>query len=66
MFSSHIRSIIEKFQKDSGVTPQLLLQMAGMRERNEARIEAIKQEMGEKYILHPSHTKQRLDEPRPV
>ena len=66
MFSTHIRNIIEKFQKDSGVTPQLLLQMEGMRERNEARIEAIKQEMGEKYILHPSHTKYKLDEPRPV
>lgn len=66
MFSVHIRNIIEKFQKDSGVTPQLLLQMEGMRERNEARIEAIKQEMGEKYILHPSHMKHRLDEPRPV
>lgn len=66
MFSTHIRNIIEKFQKDSGVTPQLLLQMEGMRERNEARIEAIKQEMGEKYILHPSHMKHRLDEPRPV
>lgn len=66
MFSVHIRNIIEKFQKDSGVTPQLLLQMEGMRERNEARIEAIKQEMGDKYILHPSHMKHRLDEPRPV
>ena len=66
MFSTHIRNIIEKFQKDSGVTPQLLLQMEGMRERNEARIEAIKQEMGDKYILHPSHMKHRLDEPRPV
>ena len=66
MFSVHIRNIIEKFQKDSGVTPQLLLQMEGMRERNEARIEAIKQEMGEKYILHPSHMKYKLDEPRPV
>ena len=66
MFSTHIRNIIEKFQKDSGVTPQLLLQMEGMRERNEARIEAIKQEMGDKYILHPSHMKHKLDEPRPV
>ena len=60
------RKLIEKYQKDLGVTPQLLLQMEGMRERNEARIEAIKQEMGEKYILHPSHMKHRLDEPRPV
>ena len=43
-----------------------LVQMAGMAERNAKRIEAIKQEMGEKWILHPSHTKSRLDEPRPV
>lgn len=66
MFSTHIRSIIQKFYKESEVTPQLLLQMEGMRERNEARIEAIKEEMGTKYILHPSHKKYRLDEPRPV
>jgi hypothetical protein len=40
--------------------------MEGMAERNAARIEAIKQEMGEKWILHPAHKKSRLDEPRPV
>lgn len=34
--------------------------------RNEARMEAIKREMGEKYILHPSHNKTRLETPRPV
>ena len=38
----------------------------GQAERNAARIEAIKAEMGTKYILHPSHMKSRLDEPRPV
>ena len=36
------------------------------RARNEARMAKIKEEMGEKYILHPSHMKKRLDEPRPV
>lgn len=40
--------------------------MEGMAERNKKRIEAIKQEMGEKWILHPLHKKSRLDEPRPV
>lgn len=40
--------------------------MEGMAERNAKRIEAIKQEMGDKWILHPSHTKKRLQEPRPV
>ena len=43
-----------------------LLVMAGMRERNEARIAQIKAEMGEKYILHPSHKCGKLDTPRPV
>lgn len=40
--------------------------MEGMAERNAKRMEAIKQEMGEKWILHPSHKKSRLNEPRPV
>ena len=61
-----LKIIFEMFKNEVDVTPQLLLQMEGMRERNEARIEAIKQEMGEKYILHPSHMKYKLDEPRPV
>lgn len=43
-----------------------LLNQAGMRERNEARMAKIKEEMGDKWILHPSHKKSRLDEPRPV
>lgn len=61
-----IRDLMERFKKESTVTPQMLLQMEGMADRNAKRIEAIKKEMGEKYILHPSHTKQRLNEPRPV
>ena len=40
--------------------------MLNRRARNEARIKQIKEEMGTKYILHPSHMKSRLDEPRPV
>ena len=62
----NIRQIIERFKKESTPTPHLLLQMEGMAERNAARIEAIKKEMGEKYILHPSHMKSKLNEPRPV
>ena len=62
----NVRQIIERFKKEATPTPQMLLQMEGMAERNAARIEAIKKEMGEKYILHPSHMKSRLDEPRPV
>ena len=58
--------IIRKLVKQPEATPAILQNMEGMRERNEARIEQIKREMGEKYILHPSHTKSKLNEPRPV
>ena len=54
------------FVKPVKSTPQILMGMEGMAERNAARIAQIKAEMGEKYILHPSHIKSRLDEPRPV
>ena len=36
------------------------------RTRNEARMAKIREEMGEKWILHPLHMKSKLDEPRPV
>lgn len=62
----NVRQIIERFKKEATPAPQMLLQMEGMAERNAARMEAIKKEMGEKYILHPSHMKSRLTEPRPV
>lgn len=62
----NIRNIIDRFKKEATVTPQILLGMEGMAERNAARIAKIKEEMGTKYILHPSHTKTKLDEPRPV
>lgn len=59
--------IIRKLVKQPEVTPaKILLDMEGMQQRNEARIAKIKEEMGTKYILHPSHMKSRLDEPRPV
>lgn len=61
-----IKQIINKFKKEATVTPQMLLQMDGMAERNAKRIEAIKQEMGATYILHPSHKKSRLEVARPV
>lgn len=63
----NIKDVIVKFKKHRHpVMPQELLCMDGMAERNAARIAKIKEEMGEKYILHPSHTKSRLSEPRPV
>lgn len=52
--------------KHQAQPPELLLGMDGMAERNAKRIEAIKKEMGEKWIMHPCHMKSRLDEPRPV
>ena len=58
--------IIRRFKQEATVTPQILLGMEGMAERNAARIAQIKAEMGNKYILHPDHKKSRLDEPRPV
>jgi hypothetical protein len=58
--------IIRKLVKQPETTPELLHCMEGMAERNAARIAKIKEEMGTKWILHPSHTKTRLDEPRPV
>lgn len=60
--------LLDIFRKTAPASPtaEELLNQSGMRERNEARIEAIKKEMGEKWILHPAHKKSRLDEPRPV
>lgn len=63
-----IKQIIARFKNNTNqeLHDKLAAESAARRKRNEKRIEAIKKEMGEKYILHPSHTKSRLDEPRPV
>lgn len=61
-----IRNLMQRFKQESTVTPQMLMQMDGMAERNKARIEEIKKQMGDKYILAECHMKSRLDEPRPV
>ena len=68
MFSTHIRNIIEKFKTETNAQFYADLEQESMnrRARNEARMEKIKQEMGEKWILHPSRMKHKLDEPRPV
>ena len=58
--------IVRKLVKPQECDAKELLVMAGMRERNEARIAKIKAEMGELYILHPAHKKSKLDAPRPV
>ena len=61
-----IKKIISAFKKKQEVSPYELLGMEGLAARNEARLAKIKEDMGEKYILHKSHMKSRLDEPRPV
>lgn len=58
--------IIRKLVKPQECNAKELLVMAGMAERNEARIAKIKAEMGDKYILHPNHKSHKLDTPRPV
>jgi hypothetical protein len=56
-----IRKLVKQPEPNDAV-----FDLAGMRQRNEQRIAKIKADMGEKYILHPSHTKTRLETPRPV
>ena len=46
--------------------PEMLACMEGMAERNAERLQKIKDEMGEKWIMHRSHKKSRLQDPRPV
>lgn len=55
-----------KQQTNDELLSDIEAESAARRKRNEERMEKIKAEMGEKYILHPSHTRSRLDEPRPV
>ena len=63
-----ITKLIDMFKTDSDadLNAKLEQESALRRQRNEERMETIKREMGEKWILHPSHKKSRLDEPRPV
>lgn len=56
--------LIRKMMKKPA--PVVSVDLNAIRQRNQARIEQIKLEMGAKYILHPSHNKTRLDTPRPV
>ena len=62
----NIRQIIDSFKKQVEPNANMLVELAELQKRNEQRLKAIKQEMGEKYILHKSHMKSRLNEPRPV
>ena len=63
-----IKQLIERFKNNVNqeLHDKLEAESAARRKRNEERMEKIKAEMGERWILHPSHTKTKLDEPRPV
>jgi len=55
------------FTKQQETTPcKALLELDAIRQRNEKRMTEIKEQMGELYILHPSHKKSRLEVARPV
>ena len=56
--------IIRKFVKQPEST--VSFDLDGMRQRNQARLEQIKAEMGDKWILADCNKKSRLDTPRPV
>ena len=61
-----IIDIINSFKEKATPDANLLAEYAQLQDRNKKRIEAIKEAMGEKYIMHKSHMKSRLSEPRPV
>lgn len=60
--------LIEMFKQNTNDAfyQKLEAESAARAQRNAERIAKIKEEMGERWILHPSHIKSRLDEPRPV
>ena len=64
----NIKQLIERFKNNVNqeLHDKLEAESAARRKRNVERMEKIKTEMGEKYILHKSHMKHKLDEPRPV
>lgn len=63
-----IKQIIELFKRETNneLLAKVEAESAARRQRNTERMEKIKAEMGTKYILHPSHTKTKLEAPRPV
>ena len=61
-----ILQIIASFKKKATPDVNLLAEYAQLQDRNKARMEAIKEAMGEKYIMHKSHMKSRLEIARPV
>ena len=63
-----IKQLIKMFQQQTNdeLLTKLEQESAARRNRNEQRMNEIKVAMGTKWVLHPSHKKGKLDEPRPV
>lgn len=67
MFDNVIAAMLQQFSSEEKQSQgQIQQELENLRIRNQQRMAQIKADMGEKYILHPSHTKTRLDTPRPV
>ena len=64
LFTSLFTSLFTK--KQESAPSKALLELEAIHQRNQKRMAKIKEEMGDKYIVHPSPMKSRLDEPRPV
>ena len=68
MMAQHITNLIRKIIPTNN---QLTIEdvypcLAGQAQRNTERMNAIKAEMGTKWILHPSHKAKKLKNRRPV
>lgn len=61
-----LKKLFNLTKRDHASVSDIFPAIVGQAERNAERIEAIKREMGAKWILHPSHQAQKLDTPRPV
>ncbi len=67
MFDNVIAAMLQQFSSEAKQSQSEIQQeLDNLRIRNQQRMAKIKADMGEKYILHKSHTKTRLETPRPV
>ena len=53
-------------KQEESMPSKALLELEAIQQRNQKRMETIKAEMGDKWILAKCHTKSKLDMPRPV
>ena len=67
MMTNHLTNLVRKLIPQQPTSIEDLYPcLVGQAQRNKERMDAIKAEMGTKWILHPSHTKKRLKNKRPV